>query len=103
MIDTLLGLGALAAFVLIGFGVRGLIARDIDRLKAGLMVGAGIVVLINVWLYSLPRPRPSTAPALVPASPRPARPASAGTSGSPSPAASSGLTARAPNSPQGSG
>jgi hypothetical protein len=53
---TLLGLGALAAFVLIGFGIRGLMVRDIDRLKAGLMIGAGVVVLINVWLYALPPP-----------------------------------------------
>jgi hypothetical protein len=54
VITTLLSLGVLAGLVLIGFGVRGLIVRDIDRLKAGLMVGAGVAVLINVWLYALP-------------------------------------------------
>ncbi len=53
---ALLGLGVVAAFVLIGFGIRGLIVRDVERLKAGLMIGAGAVVLINVWLYSLPPP-----------------------------------------------
>ena len=56
MMATLLGLGVLAAFALIGFGVRGLIVGDIDRLKAGLMVGAGVAVLVNVWLYALPLP-----------------------------------------------
>ena len=60
MTETLLSLGVLAGLILIGFGIRGLVKRDIDRLKAGLMVGAGVVVLINVWLYSLP-PLPATA------------------------------------------
>lgn len=56
MIATLLSLGVVAGLVLIGFGFRGLIRRDIERVKAGLMVGAGVVVLINVWLYALPPP-----------------------------------------------
>ncbi len=53
---ALLGLGVLAALALIAVGGRALVTRRGDRLKAALMVGAGVVVLINVWLYSLPSP-----------------------------------------------
>ena len=56
MIATLLSLGVLAGLLLGGFGVWALATGYGDRLKAGLMVGAGVVVLINVWLYSLPAP-----------------------------------------------
>ena len=54
MIAMLLSLGVLAGLMLAGFGAWALITSYGDRLKAGLMVGAGVVVLINVWLYSLP-------------------------------------------------
>lgn len=53
---ALLSLGALAGLLLGGFGIWALATGYGDRVKAGLMVGAGIVVLINVWLYSLPPP-----------------------------------------------
>ena len=56
MIAVLLSLGVLAGLVLIGVGGRALATGKGDRLKAGLMVGAGVVVLINVWLYALPMP-----------------------------------------------
>lgn len=51
---VLLSLGVLAALVLIGAGGRALATGQGDRLKAGLMVAAGVVVLVNVWLYALP-------------------------------------------------
>lgn len=54
MIPTLLSLGVLAGLLLAGFGCWALVTGYGDRLKAGLMVGAGVVVLINVWLYSMP-------------------------------------------------
>lgn len=56
MIATLLSLGVLAGLLLTGFGLWALATGYGDRLKAGLMAGAGVVVLINVWLYSLPPP-----------------------------------------------
>ena len=56
MTATLLSLGALAGLLLGGFGLWALATGYGDRLKAGLMVGAGVVVLINVWLYALPVP-----------------------------------------------
>jgi len=54
MMPALLSLGVLAGLLLGGFGIWALVTGYGDRLKAGLMVGAGVVVLINVWLYSLP-------------------------------------------------
>ena len=56
MMPALLSLGVLAGLLLGGFGIWALVTGYADRLKAGLMVGAGVVVLINVWLYSLPPP-----------------------------------------------
>lgn len=55
-VPALLGLAVLAALALAGVGGWALATGRGDRLKAGLMIGAGIVVLINVWLYSLPPP-----------------------------------------------
>ena len=56
MMPALLSLGVLAGLLLGGFGLWALVTGYGDRLKAGLMVGAGVVVLINAWLYSLPPP-----------------------------------------------
>ena len=56
MIATLLSLGVVAGLLLAGFGGWALATGYGDRLKAGLMIGAGVVVLINVWLYALPAP-----------------------------------------------
>ncbi len=55
--SALLGVAVLAALVLIAVGGQALATRRGDRLKAALMVAAGVVVLVNVWLYSLPPPR----------------------------------------------
>jgi len=56
LVAVMLSLGVLAALAMIAVGVRALVTGRGDRLKAGLMVGAGVVVLINVWLYALPPP-----------------------------------------------
>ncbi len=56
MIATLLSLGVIAGLLLGGFGIWALVTGYGDRLKAGLMIGAGVVVLVNVWLYALPSP-----------------------------------------------
>ena len=56
MMATLLSLGVLAGLLLAGFGCWALVTGYGDRLKAGLMIGAGVVVLINVWLYATPLP-----------------------------------------------
>lgn len=80
MIETLLSLGALAGLLLGGFGIWALFTGYGNRLKAGLMVGAGVVVLINVWLYATPLP---TVPGSAPASPDQVPPVLAGTSGPP--------------------
>ncbi len=56
MMPALLSLGVLAGLLLWGFGIWAFVTGYGDQLKAGLMVGAGVVVLINVWLYSLPPP-----------------------------------------------
>ena len=56
MSATLLSLGVIAGLLLGGFGVRALATGYGDWLKAALMLGAGVVVLTNVWLYALPMP-----------------------------------------------
>jgi hypothetical protein len=56
MIATLLSLGVIAGLLLGGFGIWALVTGYGDRLKAGLMIGTGVVVLVNVWLYALPSP-----------------------------------------------
>jgi hypothetical protein len=45
-----------AAFALIGTGIWMLVKRIGTRLKAGLMIGAGVVTIFNVWVNSLPLP-----------------------------------------------
>lgn len=56
LLAVLLSLAVLAALVLIGVGGRALATGRGDRLKAGLMVGAGVVLLVNVWLNAMPMP-----------------------------------------------
>ena len=53
---VLLSAAVLAALALIGVGGHALVTGRGDRLKAGLMVGAGLVVLVNVWLAAIPPP-----------------------------------------------
>ncbi len=55
-VALLLSLAVLAALALIGAGARALWTGRGDRVKAGLMIAAGVVVLVNVWLYALPAP-----------------------------------------------
>lgn len=54
MIDTLLGLAVLAAFALIGSGAWQLLKRRGKPLNAALMIGVGVILLINVWINTLP-------------------------------------------------
>jgi hypothetical protein len=55
MTNALLAVAVLAAIVLIVFGVIGL-RRPGPNLRPALMIAAGIVTLVNVWLNTLPVP-----------------------------------------------
>ncbi len=54
MTEALLSAAVLAAFALIGRGVWLLWRRRGKSLNAWLMIGAAMVLLINVWLGSMP-------------------------------------------------
>ena len=54
MMQALVTAAMLAAFALIGTGVWMLVKRVGTRLKAGLMITAGVVTIFNVWVNSLP-------------------------------------------------
>ena len=54
MTDLLLGLAMLAAFALIGTGAWMLAKGVGTRLKAGLMIAAGLVTIFNVWVNTVP-------------------------------------------------
>lgn len=56
MMPALLSAAVLAALALILVGVIAVARRRGDRLKAWLMIGAGMVLLVNVWLYAMPLP-----------------------------------------------
>lgn len=59
MLDTsnaMLTLAMLAAFALILGGLWVFRAPGGNRVKAGLMVGAGLVTIFNVWVNTLPTP-----------------------------------------------
>lgn len=49
---TLLGLAVLAALLLIGAGLNILLRRTDTSKRGWLMLGAGAVTLLNVWLYT---------------------------------------------------
>lgn len=53
MTDLLLGLAMLAAFALIGTGLWMLAKGVSTRLKAGLMIAAGVVTIFNVWVSTV--------------------------------------------------
>ncbi len=57
MNQALTTIAMLAAFALVGGGVWALTRAGVSRLKAWLMIVAGLVVLFNVWIASLPPPR----------------------------------------------
>ena len=48
----LLGLAVLASLLLIGAGLAILIRRTDTPKRGWLMIGAGAVTLLNVWLYA---------------------------------------------------
>jgi hypothetical protein len=50
LMPAVLAVAVLAAMTLMGAGSWALFQRDANRLKAWLMVGAGAVTLLNVWL-----------------------------------------------------
>lgn len=54
--SILLGLSAAAAFALIATGIWLLRQPGGNRLKAGLMIVAGVVIMFNGWINSLPLP-----------------------------------------------
>jgi hypothetical protein len=53
-VQLLYALAVLAAFVLVFFGARLITKGGKDRLRGGLMIGAALVTLLNVYLYSRP-------------------------------------------------
>jgi hypothetical protein len=57
--SILLGLAAAAAFALIATGIWLLRQPGGNRTKAALMVVAGVVILFNGWINSLPVPGPA--------------------------------------------
>jgi uncharacterized membrane protein YraQ (UPF0718 family) len=54
--SIIFGLAAAAAFALIATGIWLLRQPGGNRLKAGLMMVAGAVILFNAWLNTLPLP-----------------------------------------------
>ena len=58
MMQAALTAAMFAAFALVGTGVWMLVRGVGTRLKAGLMIAAGVVTIFNVWINSLPPPRP---------------------------------------------
>ena len=57
--SILLGLAAGAAFALIVAGIWLLRQPGGNRVKAALMIVAGLVILFNGWINSLPVPTPA--------------------------------------------
>lgn len=52
LMATLLGLAVLAALLLMGAGLNILLRRTDTPKRGWLMLGAGAVTLLNVWLYT---------------------------------------------------
>jgi uncharacterized membrane protein len=52
-----LSIAMIAAFVLAGFGVR-LVASGTDRKRGLLMIGVGVVLIVNVLIWAWPMPAP---------------------------------------------
>lgn len=52
LVSLLLALGVLSGIVLGGAGAGMLLRGTGDRTRAWLMLLAGVVVLINIWLYA---------------------------------------------------
>jgi hypothetical protein len=62
--DAMLSLAMLAAFALIVAGLWLVRAPGGNRLKAGLMIAAGLVTIFNVWINTLPLPDAPPKPAV---------------------------------------
>lgn len=56
MMPALLSVAVLAALALMLVGTIAVVRRRGDRLKGWLLIGAGAVLLANVWLYAAPMP-----------------------------------------------
>jgi len=54
--SILFGLSAAAAFALMAMGIWLLRQSGVNKIKAGLMVLAGLVILFNAWINTLPVP-----------------------------------------------
>ena len=54
--SILFGLSAAAAFALMAMGIWLLRQSGGNKIKAGLMVLAGLVILFNAWINTLPVP-----------------------------------------------
>ena len=54
MTDVLVAVAMFAAFALIGTGLWMLAKGVGTRLKAGLMIAAGVVTIFNVWVNTVP-------------------------------------------------
>ncbi|MEY3269446.1 MAG: hypothetical protein RL480_2206 [Pseudomonadota bacterium] len=54
--SILFGLSAAAAFALMAMGIWLLRQSGGNKVKAGLMVVAGLVILFNAWINTLPVP-----------------------------------------------
>ncbi|MFZ4109396.1 MAG: hypothetical protein ACOYKQ_02865 [Polymorphobacter sp.] len=54
--SILFGLSAAAAFALMAMGIWLLRQSGGNKVKAGLMVLAGLVILFNAWINTLPVP-----------------------------------------------
>jgi len=52
LVSTMLALGVLASFLLIGAGLHILLRRADDRKRGWLMLAAGAVTLLNIALYA---------------------------------------------------
>ncbi len=51
-VTAALALAVIASFLLVGFGLNGLRTQKMTTVRAWLMVGAGVVTLLNVFALS---------------------------------------------------
>lgn len=56
LLVAVLSFAVIAAFIIGGAGIYILLKRPMERRKGMLMLAAGIVTLLNVWLLSAPLP-----------------------------------------------
>lgn len=56
MLEIGLSLASIAALILIIAGIWGLTRRKMPLVKGGLMIGVGLILLLNIYLLTLPVP-----------------------------------------------